>query len=187
MMGLVVFSFIPLQEGVPAASGPGLIFVSLASLFAQMGVVGNFLAVAFFVSLLFAGITSAVSMIEPFVAYLIGQHGVSRKKALLYIGVFIYTLGVFCILSYYEQTAAVFNFFGKPFFDVLDFFTSNILMPLGAITFSIFVGWVIDQNKLWALFSEFMSRTAFNIWLFALRFVVPLAIIAIGAYQFYAL
>ncbi len=185
MMGLVVFSFIPIEAGVPAASGPGLIFVSLASLFAQMGAVGNVLAIAFFIALIFAGVTSAVSMIEPFVAYLIQQHGFTRGRALVWIGVFVYVLGIFCILSYYSATAGVFSLGGMAFFDVLDFFTSNILMPLGALTFSVFIGWIVDQERLWQLFGVFMSRGVFEVWRFALRFVVPLAILIIGGYQLY--
>ncbi len=183
MMGLVVFSFIPLEAGKPAASGAGLIFVSLTSMFAQMGVVGNVLAVAFFISLLFAGVTSAVSMIEPFVAYLVQEKGFTRSRSLVVIGVGVYVLGIFCILSYYQATSGAFSFGGKPFFDILDFFTSNILMPLGALTFSVFVGWFVDQGRLRELFCSFMSEGVYKSWLFALRFVVPVAIVAIGIYQ----
>ncbi|ANE36276.1 Na+-dependent transporter, SNF family [Campylobacter iguaniorum] len=193
MMGLVVFSFIPIVDGQPASEGAGLIFVSLASLFAQMGLVGNVLAVAFFVSLLFAGITSAVSMIEPFALYLINKFNFTRKGAIACIGVFVYILGLFCILSYYGATSEAFSLsqsvFGTqkpvPFFDVLDFATSNIIMPLGALTFSIFVGWIIKKDGLYILFSGFMSKVWFEIWYFALRFIIPIAIIAIGAYQLY--
>ena len=164
-MGLIVFSFIPIVEGQPAAEGAGLIFVSLASLFAQMGFVGNILAVMFFISLLFAGITSAVSMIEPFTLYLINHFHFSRKKAISYIAVVIYILSLFCIFSYYGGTSEIFSISAgaigneKPiaFFDMLDFLTSNILMPLGAITFSIFVGWIIKKDGVYILFSDFMN------------------------------
>ncbi len=191
MMGIVVFSFVPIVEGQPASGGPGLIFVSLASLFAQMGVIGNVLAVMFFSSLLFAGVTSAVSMIEPFALYLINHFNFKRKQALFYIGIFVYTLGILCIFSYYGETAdylsiaagAIGNAKAIPFFDVLDYFTSNILMPLGALTFSVFVGWFLKRRALYLLFREFMNKFWFKIWYFALRFVVPIAIVAIGAYQ----
>ncbi|PPB67017.1 sodium-dependent transporter [Campylobacter hyointestinalis] len=191
MMGLVVFSFIPIVDGQPASEGAGLIFVSLASLFAQMGLVGNFLAVLFFVSLLFAGITSAVSMIEPFTLYLINKFKFTRKKALITIGIVVYILGLFCIFSYYGTTSNLFSLPKEllntqkpiPFFDVLDFMTSNVLMPLGAITFSIFVGWVLKREGIYILFSGFMSKNVFEIWYFTLRFVAPMAILAIGVYQ----
>ena len=104
MMGLVVFTFVfayGADEKIIKSSGPGLIFVSLVTLFAKLDLVGNVMAVAFFVSLLFAGITSAVSMIEPFAYYLVRKFEISRKMVLLYIGAFVYILGIFFILSYY--------------------------------------------------------------------------------------
>ncbi|RUT51627.1 sodium-dependent transporter [Campylobacter fetus] len=191
MMGLVVFSFIPIQDGQPASEGAGLIFVSLTSLFAQMGVAGNVLAIAFFISLLFAGITSAVSMIEPFTLYLINKFNISRKMSITFIGVLVYILGICCILSYYGATSASFSLPKEifatqkpvPFFDMLDFMTSNVLMQIGALTFSIFVGWILKRDGLYILFSGFISKTWFEIWYFALRYVAPIAIIAIGVYQ----
>ena len=191
MMGLVVFSFIPIIDNQPASDGPGLIFVSLTSLFAQMGAAGNILAIAFFTSLLFAGITSAVSMIEPFTLYLIDEFKLSRNKAIFIIGIFVYILGIFCILSHYEVTSSYFSIPAlainneKPiaFFDILDLLTSNILMPLGALTFSIFAGYIIKKEGLFTIFSGFMSRRWFEIWYFTLRYVAPLAIVVIGAYK----
>ncbi len=66
---------------------------------------------------------------------------------------------------------------------MLDFMTSNVLMPIGALTFSIFVGWILKRDGLYILFSGFISKTWFEIWYFALRYVAPIAIIAIGVYQ----
>ena len=188
MMGLIVFSFIPINASQPAASGPGLIFVSLLSLFGNLGVVGNVLGVMFFISLLFAGITSAVSMIEPFVLYLINHFHFTRVNAILSIGAFVFILGVLCALSYYEPSANALSFsFGanktKPFFDVLDFLTSNILMPLGALFFSVFVGWVLKKEGLVILFSNYVSVRIFEIWYFLLRFILPLGIIAVAIYS----
>lgn len=181
MMGLVVFTFVFAYSGDTTQGGPGLIFVSLATLFAKLGVVGNILAVAFFTSLLFAGITSAVSMIEPFTFYLINKLKISRKRALVYIAIFVYSLGIICILSFYEPTS--FKLLGKPFFDILDYLTSNIIMPVGAITFSIFVGFVLKKEGIYILFSGFMNKTMFEIWYFLLRFVIPVAVLAIMIYQ----
>ena len=78
MMGLVIFTFIFEFDATPA-QGPGLVFISLPTLFAKLGFAGNILAVAFFVALIFAGITSAISIVEPFVFFLsIPCRGVSR-------------------------------------------------------------------------------------------------------------
>ena len=183
MMGLVVFTFIFAYGADSTASGPGLIFISLVTLFAKLGIVGNVMAIAFFVSLLFAGVTSAVSMIEPFAYYLVRKFEISRKMALVYIGIFVYILGLFCIFSYYAQTANIFSIFGKPVFDVLDFLTSNIMMPIGAIIFSFFVGYKLKKESLYLLFGEFMGKVFFEIWYFTLRYIVPIAICAIMIYQ----
>ena len=188
MMGLVVFSFIPINAGEIAASGPGLIFVSLLSLFGQLGVIGNILGVMFFISLLFAGITSAVSMIEPFVLYLINHFKFKRVNAIFSIGAFVFVCGVLCVLSYYGPTSAALSFdFGaekpKAFFDVLDFLTSNILMPLGALFFSIFVGCVLKKEGLKILFLQYVSNTIFELWYFLLRYILPLAVVAVAVYS----
>ncbi|MBR8465593.1 sodium-dependent transporter [Campylobacter sp. faydin G-140] len=183
MMGLIVFTFMFTYGEDTTQAGPGLIFVSLTTLFAKLGFIGNIISIAFFSSLLFTGITSAVSMIEPFTYYLINKFGFSRKKALVFIGVFVYILGIMCILSYYKPTAENFILFGKPIFDVLDYLTSNVLMPIGAIAFSIFVGFVLKKDGLYLLFSGFMSKFWFEVWHFLLRFVVPIAIVVIMLYQ----
>ncbi|MGG7074289.1 sodium-dependent transporter [Campylobacter sp. 9BO] len=183
IMGLVVFTLVFAYGADTTQAGPGLIFVSLTTLFAKLGVVGNVLSVVFFTSLLFAGVTSAVSMIEPFVFYLVNRFKMSRINALIYVGIFVYILGVFCIFSYYEPTATNFTLFGKPIFDALDYATSNILMPLGAIVFSFFVGFMLKKEALVMLFSGFMSRGMFEAWYFLLRYITPFAIIAIMIYQ----
>lgn len=190
LMGLIVFTFIPIVAGQPASDGPGLIFISLTSLFSELGASGNYIAVAFFISLLFAGITSAVSMIEPMVLYFINQFKFTRIKSILIIGVFVYILGLLCVVSYYKETSAflsipagaIGNEKSIAFFDILDFITSNIFMPIGVLVFSIFVGWVMSKEKLYELFETFMSKKGFEIWLFVLKFIVPIVIITISVY-----
>ena len=75
------------------------------------------------------------------------------------------------------------SIFGKPVFDVLDFLTSNIMMPIGAIIFSFFVGYKLKKESLYLLFGEFMGKVFFEIWYFALRYIAPIAICAIMIYQ----
>ncbi|TQR34610.1 sodium-dependent transporter [Campylobacter sp. MIT 99-7217] len=183
MMGLIVFTFIFAYGGDPSASGPGLIFISLVTLFAKLGVVGNVLALAFFISLFFAGVTSAVSMIEPFTFYLINSFGMSRKKALVYIGIVVFILGTLCVLSSAKATS--FTLFDKSFFDVLDFTSSNLIMPLSGICAAIFVGFVLKKEALIILFKPFMSGIYFEIWYIFLRFISPLAVVVVMINNFY--
>ncbi|WP_267524593.1 sodium-dependent transporter [Campylobacter sp. MG1] len=179
MMGLIVFTFVFEYGASPNQQGPGLIFVSLMSLFSNLGIIGNILAVAFFIALLFAGLTSAVSMVEPFAFYLINKFGISRKLALTYIAIFVYIFGSFCILGFHKDYSIYFTFFGKSIFDCLDYLTSNILMPVSAIVTCIFVGFVVEKCKLEELFIPYMKETGFKIWLFFIRFICPIVILVI--------
>ena len=180
MMGLIVFTFI-FEFRADPAQGAGLVFVSLTTMFAKMGLAGQVLEVAFFVSLFFAGITSAVSMIEPFVFYLIGRFKISRLRAVCISGCAIAVLGACSLLSVHADYASRFRLFGASFFDCLDFVSSNVMLPLGALTSAIFVGFVMDAQRLRGLFGADMGELGFKIWYFSLRFVAPVAIVIIMA------
>ncbi|MCR2058777.1 sodium-dependent transporter, partial [Campylobacter lari] len=185
MMGLIVFTFIFEFGADPTQQGPGLIFISLTTLFAKLGFLGNVLAIAFFIALFFAGITSAISMIEPFAFYLINRYQISRKKALVFVGVIVYFLGSLSILSFYHVSAPSLNFFGKSFFDILDFFIQNLLMPISALITAFFVGFVLKKEALQILFQPFMRGVYFEIWYIFLRYISPLAVILIMARQLF--
>ncbi|MCH5336704.1 MAG: sodium-dependent transporter [Campylobacter sp.] len=179
LMGLVVFTFIFEFGADPSQQGAGLIFVSLATLFAKLGIMGYILATMFFVSLIFAGITSAISMIEPFTFYLINSFKMSRLKALILIGIVVYVLGVSCILSFISTTSESFTFFGKSFFEILDFLSSKLIMPIGGILTAIFVGFIIDKQKLEKLFEPYCKKFYFELWYIFIRFISPLAVVII--------
>lgn len=183
LMGLVVFSFVQVAPGASANEGPGLIFVSLASLFGELGAVGSALGFMFFISLLFAGITSAVSMIEPAVRYFEDEKGISRIKSSAILGILVFGLGVLCVLSFYEHTKESFAIFGKSIFDILDYTTSNVLMPLGVLFFSIFAGWIMPKERFYTLFLNYAPKFAVDIWYFILRFILPILVVGIGIYR----
>ncbi|AJC94478.1 sodium-dependent transporter [Campylobacter volucris] len=185
IMGLIVFTFIFEFGADPTQQGPGLIFISLTTLFAKLGLLGNILAVAFFIALFFAGITSAISMIEPFTFYLINRYQISRKKALMYVGFIVYFLGSLSILSFYAPSSESLTFFGKSFFDILDFFIQNLLMPISALITAFFVGFVLKKETLQNLFNPYMKGIFFEIWYIFLRFISPLAVIVIMARQIF--
>lgn len=184
MMGLIVFTFIFEYSADPTQQGPGLIFISLTTLFSKLGVLGNVLSFAFFCALLFAGLTSAISMIEPFAFYLINTFKMSRKKALVIIGFFVYILGILCVLSNVDFAKTSLMIFGMSLFDFLNYLASNILMPLGGLAAAIFVGYIIKRQVSHDLFTPYMSEKAFKIWYFFLRFISPLAVIIIAAKSF---
>ncbi|WP_261658173.1 sodium-dependent transporter, partial [Campylobacter lari] len=190
MMGLIVFTFIFEFGADPSQQGPGLIFVSLMNLFSNIDPIGflplgNILAIAFFIALFFAGITSAVSMIEPLTFYLINSFNFTRKKALIFIAFIVYFLGSLCILSGIEWSKDSLEFFGKSFFDILDFIASNLMMPLGGLFGAIFVGFVLKKEALQTLFYPYMRGKYFECWYFFVRYISPLAVILIMVKQLF--
>ncbi|HET8816730.1 MAG TPA: sodium-dependent transporter, partial [Pseudidiomarina sp.] len=126
--------------GVDPAAGPGLTFITMPALFAQM-TGGQYLAILFFCLLLFAAITSAISILEPAVAFLIDEYDMPRKKATLIVAISNYViLSVPAALSF-GTLADDLMIFGKTPFDLMDFIASNVLMPIGGMLAAVFVGW----------------------------------------------
>ncbi|MFA9374715.1 MAG: sodium-dependent transporter, partial [Poseidonibacter sp.] len=160
-----------------SAAGPGLVFISLPVIFSGWGVLGQVIAISFFIALVFAGITSAVSMIEPSLKFFIERFGMTRKKATVICGSIFYFLGIIALLSMSKAYSGDLTFFGKNAFDWMDFMTSSIMMPLAAFITCIFLGYFVDKSLLENSFTKHTSITVFNIWFMLIKFVVPLAII----------
>lgn len=176
--GLIIFSFL-FEAGAPSAAGPGLVFISLPVIFSGWGILGHIIAISFFVALVFAGITSAVSMIEPSLRFFIERFNISRAKATVICGGTFYILGIVALLSMSKSFGADLTFFGKNAFDIMDFMSSSIMMPIAAILICIFLGYFVDKKVLQEKFKAHTNITVFNIWYFLIRIVVPLAIITL--------
>jgi NSS family neurotransmitter:Na+ symporter len=173
LAGLVVLPAVFAFSFDPQA-GPGLVFITLPAVFAQMPL-GIVFAVLFFVLLVIAALTSSVSLLEVLVAYVGDQWGWPRKMASVVCGLIIFVLGIPSSLSlgiWSGYTVA-----GKGIFDFLDYLSSNLLLPLGGIAISLFVGWVIMPKAMSEATSD--GSVAFRlagIWIFICRFVAPVAI-----------
>ncbi|ULO04095.1 sodium-dependent transporter, SNF family [Campylobacter sp. RM12651] len=178
MMGLIVFTFVFKFGANPNESGAGLVFISLATLFSKFGFLGEILSFSFFIALFFAGITSAVSMIEPFTFYL--ENKMSRKKALIIIGIFVYIIGILALLGMANKLS--FNTF-----DALDFFTSNIMLPLGVLFSSIYAGFLMKRYSFFKIFLPIFGKNLTKFYFIFLRFVTPIIIILILINNFYPL
>ena len=133
-----VFSF-----GISPAEGPGLVFVTLPFIFAQIPF-GAFLAILFFFMLFIAAITSSISQLEVIVSYLKEEFSMSRKVAITSSLVVIVTFGVLCSLS--QGVLADVKILGYNFFDFFDKSSENILLPLGGFFAVIFVGWKMKKQ-----------------------------------------
>lgn len=173
--GLIIFSFL-FEAGAPSAAGPGLVFISLPVIFSSWGILGQVIAISFFVALVFAGITSAVSMIEPSLMFFIERFNLTRKKATILCGSIFYILGIIALLSMSSSFGESLTFFGKNAFDWMDFLTSSIMMPTAAIVICVFLGYFVDKNMLQEKFTKHTSLLFFNIWYFLIRYLVPIAI-----------
>jgi NSS family neurotransmitter:Na+ symporter len=173
--GLIIFSFL-FEAGAPSAAGPGLVFISLPVIFSGWGILGQIIAISFFIALVFAGITSAVSMIEPALLFFIERFKMTRKQATILCGSIFYVLGIVALLSMSKSFGAELTFFGKNAFDWMDFVTSSVMMPLAAIVICVFLGFFVDKQMLQDKFTQFVSVGIFNTWYTLVKFIVPVAI-----------
>ncbi len=173
--GIIIFTFIFHFNAKPS-QGPGLVFISLPALFSQLGVLGNVISISFFVALAFAGITSAVSIVEPTTLYLINRFGMSRAKSLTLISIITYIFGIMAIFSNVKVYSHYFTYFGKGYFDILDYLSSAILLPLGGMIIAFFVGFVMPKSRVHAVLSKYMSETVFNLWYFSVKYIATSAV-----------
>ena len=178
--------------GIEPGAGPGLIFETLPYIFAKMGaavpVLSAVVAVLFFVTIVCAAFTSAISMFEVGVAYLVEQRKLTRRKATALIFLGTWALGALCSLSF-GPLAGV-KLFGLSIFRFCDMLTSNFLMTFGGLLFVLFVGWRMDKT---AVRDEFTAGgtarfncAVFDAFWFLLRYVAPLAIVIIFITNFLA-
>jgi NSS family neurotransmitter:Na+ symporter len=173
--GVIIFSFL-FEAGAQSSAGPGLVFISLPVIFQQWGILGNVVAVSFFSALIFAGITSAVSMIEPVLMFFIERFNITRRKATILCGSIFYSLGIIALLSMSSSYNAQLTFFNKNAFDWMDYITSSIMMPLAAFTTCIFLGYFVNKKVLEEIFTKHTNSLIFNIWYSLIKYIVPLAI-----------
>jgi len=142
--GLVIFSIV-FGNGLEAGSGPGLLFQTLPIAFGQM-TGGWFFGTLFFGMVVFAALSSAISMIEPAISWLEQNWGFTRRKAAWTLGLFSWTLGLGSVLSF-NLWKNVHFLQDKTFFGTMDFLTSNVMLPLGGMFTALFVGWVWTQQQ----------------------------------------
>ncbi|WP_132243987.1 sodium-dependent transporter [Marinisporobacter balticus] len=178
MAGVVIFPAV-FAYGFEPAAGPGLIFITLPAVFDAMPF-GTFFETLFFVLIAIAALTSTISLLEVVVAFAIEEFKMSRKKATIIVTFALYLLAIPSILSF-SAWSGVTMFDGKTFFDLFDFMTSNIFLPLGGLLVCIFVGRVwgtknaVDEITSNGLFG-FEYEGVYN---FTIKVLAPAAIVVI--------
>ncbi len=181
LAGLAIFPLV-FANGLEPGSGPGLIFQTLPMAFGQM-TGGVLFGSLFFGLLVIAAVTSAISLLEPVVEWLEEHKGISRLSGTLMGGISIWLLGLLTILSFNEWSnvyplSFISAFESKTFFDLLDYVTANLMMPLGGLFIAIFVGWFMNkqavENQL-----DLSNDVAFSLFMFVLRFITPAAVLVV--------
>jgi NSS family neurotransmitter:Na+ symporter len=144
LAGLVIFPLVFASQ-IDVQAGPSLTFVSLPIIFGSL-LGGQFFAAVFFLLLVVAALTSAISMLELFVAWLHEKFYIARFKAAFLMGLAVWFVGVAVLLSFNHWDSKI--LFDLNFFELLDSLTSLILLPVGAILLSILVAWFIPHSML---------------------------------------
>jgi len=181
LAGLAIFPIV-FQYGLSPGEGPGLIFVTLPIAFGQMPgglIVGSL----FFLLLFLAAYTTGIAMVEPIVSWLEEHKGASRPLMTVLCGFFAWIGGIISVLSFsllsdVHPLEALSLMEGKTFFDIIDFTVANIMLPVNALLIALFAGWALDRATAGAELGT-TSGPWFLYWRFALRFLVPVALVAI--------
>lgn len=174
LAGLVIFPTV-FAVGADPGAGPGLAFVTLPAVFAEMPG-GQVFGTLFFVLLAIAALTSAVSLLEPVVAFFMDQYGFRRSRIAVATGVAAFVVGIPSSLS--MGIWSDFTLFGKGFLDLIAFVTSSVMLPVGGLLIALFVGWMIGPRAAEELRGEAETTPKLAAaWLFILRFVAPVAIV----------
>ena len=174
LAGMVIFPAV-FHHGLDPAEGAGLIFHTLPVAFAQMPG-GYVFSILFFLMLAVAGITSMVGLIESVNSWVGEHYGIPRKKSALIVVGSIAVLSVISALSY--NLISEYTLGGNNFNEVLDYFSTKVLLPIGGLMIAVFAGWAMKKS---ASRDELTTLNAisYEVWHFLIRFVVPPALLVI--------
>ena len=187
LAGLMIFPA-AYSVGVNPDSGPSLIFITLPNVFQQafsgMPLVGYIISLAFYALLSLAALTSLISLHEVSTAFFHEELHIGRKKAALIVTLSCSVLGAFCSLSLggYE----VMSFLGKTLFDIFDFVTGQVFLPVCGFLTCLMVGWYLPHKLVRDEFTNWgtLRGSLFHVYLFAIKYLCPACILIIFLHQF---
>ncbi|MDH5484339.1 MAG: sodium-dependent transporter [Gammaproteobacteria bacterium] len=182
MAGMAIFPIV-FANGLEPGAGPGLIFKTLPIAFGQMDA-GILIGTLFFILLVFAAWTSSISLIEPVVAWLVENRSMNRLYASVWVGIATWLMGIGTVLSFNVWSGH--KLFGMTFFDLLDYLTANIMLPLGGLLIAVFAGWLMHENS--SKDELHTTPRGYNLWQMLVRVVAPVAVMivflnAIGVFK----
>ncbi len=181
LAGIAIFPAL-FAFGMEPAAGPGLVFVVVPTIFAQMGGLGIVFSAVFFVALVVAALTSSVSLLEVVVSYLIDQRNMERKPAVLITAAIMTVTGIFASLSLGVMSG--FTMFGVGVFDFFDILTDKIFLAIGGMLLAVFVGWVVKKEDLRDELTNggTLKFGLFEVWYNIVKYVIPLAVAVIAVF-----
>jgi NSS family neurotransmitter:Na+ symporter len=176
--GLAIFPIV-FANGLDPAEGPGLVFVSLPIAFGSV-TGGLIFGTLFFILLFFAAITSVIGVVEPMIAYWEERSGLPRRLAAFFVCLSIFILGMGTVFSFnlwsaWRPLAAFEKFADFGYFEILDYLTANVMMPLSGLLLAVFVGWLIKPEMIREEV-QMKNPALFRIWFWLLRWVAPISI-----------
>ena len=178
LAGLAIFPIV-FANGLETAAGPGLIFQTLPIAFGHMEG-GAFFGMLFFILLVFAAWTSAISLIEPAVAWLVENKDMTRVFASVVAGGMTWLFGLLTVFSFniwseVKLLSAIPVFEDSTIFDLLDYLTANIMLPLGGLLIAIFAAWKMSRES---SMDELAMGDGFfyHVWRFLVHYVTPVAV-----------
>ena len=186
LAGLMIFPA-AFSVGIQPDSGPSLIFITLPNVFQQafssMPAVGYVIGVLFYALLVFAALTSTISMHEIGTAFFYEEMHLTRRKAAWILTAVCSVLAVFCSLSIGAVDGI--RLFGLSLMDFCDLLTAQVMLPAGALLTSIMLGWLVSAKTVGDEFTNqgTVNLRLFGVWRFCVRFVVPLCILLIFLHQ----
>ena len=166
-------------EAVAANSGPSLMFVILPTVFADMGGAATVVGFLFFLLVLFAALTSAISLTETCTSIVQDGAGWSRKKALCAVIGVVAVAGIFVNLGYNGLSFIEPMGEGTTLLDFFDFISHSVIMPIVALLTCIFVGWIIKPK---AIVDEVKISSEFKVekaWIVIIKYVAPVLVVVI--------
>ena len=168
-----VFSF-----GLNPGEGPGLIFITLPQVFVNMPA-GIIFSSLFFLLLIFASITSSISMMEVAITYFVETYKIRRLRISIIYGIIVFILSIPAALSFniYKDV----KIFNLDIFSIYDYFCANLSLPFSGLMCAILVGWIADKNIISNIYSINNTHKSyfFPLWYFLVKFVIPIVIVLI--------
>ena len=187
LAGLMIFPA-AFSVGVNPGSGASLVFITLPNVFNQafsaVPLLGSVVALLFYALLSLAALTSLMSLHEVSTAFLHEELNISRRRGATIVTLTCAVIGTFCSLSLGGYDAL--QLFGRPLFDLFDFVTGQVFLPVGGFLTCLFLGWYVPKNIVHEEFTNggTVSRHLFGYFLFSVRYVCPLLILLIFLHQF---